>query len=72
MRGTRREWVIAVAGVAIAVIVIGAVIWRARAPLAQHGRHSIYLTNVANGATTLWRSVPDRDLWAPDGRLTGR
>jgi Tol biopolymer transport system component len=66
MRGTRRLWVVALVAVAIAAIVIGAAIWRAGATPGQLGRHAIYLTDVATGATTLWRSAQDRDLWAPD------
>jgi TolB protein len=66
MRGTRRRWVFGLTAVAIGAFVIAAVAWRAAAPAAGLGRHAIYITVVATGATTLWRSAPDRDLWAPD------
>jgi len=65
MRGTRRSWVITVAAIVIA-IVIATVVWRAWARPPGLGRHAIYLTDVATGATMVWRSAPDRDLWAPD------
>jgi hypothetical protein len=64
--GTRRSWAIAFAAIAITAFVIGAVMWRASAPPRALGRHAIYITDVTTGATTLWRSAPDRDLWAPD------
>jgi Tol biopolymer transport system component len=72
MRGTRRSRVIAVAALGIAAIAIGAVMWRAGNPPPGLGRYAIYLTDVATGATTLWRSAPDRDLWAPDWSPDGK
>ena len=35
------------------------------------GRHAIFVTNVATGMATPWRSAVDRDLWAPNWSADG-
>jgi Tol biopolymer transport system component len=65
LRITRRRSVVAVALIALAAI-IGLGVWRLAVTNPGLGFHGIYLTDVATGATTLWRSAPQRDLWAPD------
>jgi Tol biopolymer transport system component len=59
------RWIIPV--VAIGLIAAAAAAWGIainRQP--SLGRQAIFVTNVASGTTTVWRSAADRDLWAPD------